>query len=95
MSINYFFLNNQTEIGLIQHIIEEYAGILIKENKIFHKCNLCNFYIASSKIKYIVCYQYPDRPVLSNERRTDFSCCHCLENIKYQHHIVNQRKLTN
>jgi len=93
MSINYFFLNNQIQIGLIQNVIEEYAGIVIKEDKIFYKCNFCNFYIASSKIKYIVCYEYPDRPVLSNERRTNFSCCHCFEDIKHQHFIVYEKKI--
>ncbi len=92
---NYFFLNNQTEIGLIQNIIEEYAGIIIKEKKIFHKCNFCNFYIASTKIEYIICYEYPGRSILSNERKANFSCCHCLGNIKHQHHIVSLQKLKN
>jgi hypothetical protein len=95
MDINYFFLNNKKEIGLIQQIIEDYASIIIKENKIFHKCHFCNFYIASRKVKYIVCYEYPDRPVLSNERKTSLSCSHCFENVKYTHFIVYEKKLTN
>ena len=93
--MEYFFKKNNKNIELISHILEEYSGILFRGDKILFKCELCNFYIASSDIKYNLCYNYPDYGiVISNEIKCKKSCCHCLEKIKELHNVYFIKKVS-
>ena len=91
---NYFFLNNGIELGEIQKMIEEYSGLVFKEEKIYYRCECCNFYIASENILYNICYNYPGRKlIISEEIINKKLCCHCCMRIKSCHHISSSKKL--
>ena len=94
MSEKYFFLNKKVDIGLIQNTIEEYSGIVIKDEKIFYRCECCNFYIASKDILYNICYNYPGRKlIISKEIINKKLCCHCCIRIKSCYYISSSTNL--
>lgn len=80
--MSYFFFNNKKELGVIKNMIEEYSGVIFKEDKIFYSCEYCNFYIASKDIVYNVSYNYPGRElIMSKETINKKICCHCYMRI--------------
>ena len=88
--MEYFF----KDIDNIQRVIEDYTGVFLKENRVLYKCNFCNFYVASSDIKYNMCYKNHNDMFLTHKVKSKKTCCHCLERIKAIHNVYFIKKIS-
>lgn len=90
--MKFFYETGTTNDKLVKEVLCQMAKIYIDDNnKVYVFCDDC-FKAGRYGVRYVICYNYPEETYLSNEEERNTVCKDCLENLKYTHHILNQKK---